>query len=91
MATTPTNKQIPSEDVRDLKFNAGKIDEVVNSGSPTYKDRFGIDRYTIEGIRKTLSPLGKGYTLAEANSSLRLNFHLYEFPFITNQSCFCNT
>ncbi|HGH4741980.1 hypothetical protein [Serratia marcescens] len=70
MATTPTNKPIPSEDVRDLKFNAGKIDEVVNSGSPTYKDRFGNDRYTIEGIRKTLSPLGKGYTLAEANDAI---------------------
>lgn len=70
MATTPTNKPIPSEDVRDFKFNAGKIDEVVNSGSPTYKDRFGNDRYTIEGIRKTLSPLGKGYTLAEANDAI---------------------
>ncbi|HEJ8006343.1 TPA: hypothetical protein SMI33_000979 [Serratia marcescens] len=70
MATTPTNKPIPSEDVRDLKFNTGKIDEVVNSGSPTYKDRFGNDRYTIEGIRKTLSPLGKGYTLAEANDAI---------------------
>ncbi|CAI1944834.1 Uncharacterised protein [Serratia marcescens] len=70
MATTPTNKPIPSEDVRDLKFNAGKIDEVVNSGSPTYKDRFGNDRYTIEGIRKTLSTLGKGYTLAEANDAI---------------------
>lgn len=70
MATTPTNKPIPSEDVRDLKFNAGKIDEVVNSGSPTYKDRFGNDRYTVEGIRKTLSPLGKGYTLAEANDAI---------------------
>ena len=70
MATTPTNKPIPSEDVRDFKFNAGKIDEVVNSGSPTYKDRFGNDRYTIEGIRKTLSPLGKGYTLVEANDAI---------------------
>ncbi|WP_337047116.1 hypothetical protein [Serratia liquefaciens] len=70
MATTPTNKQIPSEDVRDLKFNAGKIDEVVNSGNPTYKDRFGIDRYTIEGIRRTLAPLGKSYTLTEANDAI---------------------
>lgn len=51
MATTPTSNPIPSEDPRDLKFNAGKVDEFVNSLSHQYSDRFGRGRYTIEGLR----------------------------------------
>lgn len=46
MATTTTNKPIPSEDPRDLKFNAGKIDEEVNGGADYYTDRFGVQRLT---------------------------------------------
>lgn len=53
--TKPTNKPIPSNDVIDFKFNAEKIDEVVNSNIEKYVDRFGIERYTLEGIRKNLS------------------------------------
>lgn len=49
MATTPTNKPIPSEDPRDLKFNAGKIDEEVNGGADYYTDRFGMQRLTNTG------------------------------------------
>lgn len=49
MATTPTNKPIPSEDPRDLKFNAGKIDEEVNGGADYYTDRFGVQRLTNTG------------------------------------------
>lgn len=51
MATQPTNLPVPSESPRDLKFNAGKIDEFVSSFIHTYADRFGNDHYTIEGIR----------------------------------------
>lgn len=50
MATIPTKNPIPSESARDLKFNAGKIDEVVNSPEKNYTDRFGINRLTIAGI-----------------------------------------
>lgn len=50
MATTPTNNAVPSESPRDLKFNAGKIDEFVTSQGWTYTDRFGVKHYTIEGI-----------------------------------------
>lgn len=50
MATTPTNLPVPSESPRDLKFNAGKIDEFVTSSGWTYTDRFGNKHYTIEGI-----------------------------------------
>lgn len=51
MATQPTNLPVPSEAPRDLKFNAGKIDEFVTSLVNTYIDRFGKQHYTIEGLR----------------------------------------
>ncbi|MDC4196721.1 hypothetical protein LQZ39_19525 [Enterobacter cloacae complex sp. RIVM_C039474] len=51
MATQPTNLPVPSESYRDLKFNAGKIDEFVTSLVNTYVDRFGNEHYTIEGLR----------------------------------------
>ena len=49
MATTPTNKPIPSEGPRDLKFNAGKIDEEVNGSADYYTDRFSVQRLTNTG------------------------------------------
>lgn len=61
MATTPTNKPIPSEDPRDLKFNAGKIDEVVNSGEHYYTDRFGVRRWTIAGFQYTAEEAIRNY------------------------------
>ncbi|EQA6236850.1 hypothetical protein ACX5DZ_003618 [Enterobacter hormaechei] len=51
MATQPTNLPVPSESPRDLKFNAGKIDEFVTSFESKYVDRFGGEHYTIEGLR----------------------------------------
>lgn len=51
MATQPTKNPVPSESPRDLKFNAGKIDEFVTSLVNTYIDRFGHEHYTIEGLR----------------------------------------
>lgn len=50
MATQPTNLPVPSESPRDLKFNAGKIDEFVTSKDHVYVDRFGNEHRTIEGI-----------------------------------------
>ncbi|WP_223284279.1 hypothetical protein [Kosakonia sp. SMBL-WEM22] len=55
MATTPTNLPVPSETSRDLKFNAGKIDEFVTSLVNTYIDRFGNEHYTIEGLAGCLA------------------------------------
>lgn len=52
MATTPTQDAVPSESPRDLKFNAGKIDEFVTSLAHKYADRFGGEHYTIEGLRQ---------------------------------------
>ena len=49
MATTPTSNPIPSEDPRDIKYNAGKIDEEVNGSADYYTDRFGVQRLTNTG------------------------------------------
>lgn len=51
MTTQPTNLSVPSESPRDLKFNAGKIDEFVTSKQREYEDRFGNKHYTVEGLR----------------------------------------
>lgn len=61
MATTPTNKPIPSEDPRDLKFNAGKIDEVVTSDEHYYTDRFGKRRWTMAGFQKVTEDAIRNY------------------------------
>jgi len=83
MATTPTNLPVPSESPRDLKFNAGKIDEFVTSLALQYIDRFGNAHYTIEGLRKlaeqaiaafgwiTVDSFQEGATLTLPNQILR--------------------
>lgn len=84
MATQPTQNDVPSESPRDLKFNAGKIDEFVTSLVNTYVDRFGHEHYTIEGLRwmaqqaisqygyVTLDSFEDGNTLTLPNQVLRL-------------------
>lgn len=84
MSTTPTNQPVPSESPRDLKFNAGKIDEFVTSMERQYIDRFGGEHYTIEGLRWlaqqamaafgyiTLDSFEDGNTLTLPNQVLRL-------------------
>lgn len=83
MATTPTNNPVPSESPRDLKFNAGKIDEFVTSMVNTYTDRLGGEHYTIKGlenlVRQIIDPLGwvpfgtfeAGATLTDATQTLK--------------------
>lgn len=68
MATNPTANPIPSESPRDLKFNAGKIDEIVNSPNETYADRFGKGRLTWAGIENitTQSIISYGYVLVDS-------------------------
>lgn len=84
MSTTPTNLPVPSESPRDLKFNAGKIDEFVTSMAQQFIDRFGNSHYTIEGMRWiaqqaiaafgyiTLDSFEDGNTLTLPNQVLRL-------------------
>lgn len=61
MATTPTQNAVPSESPRDLKFNAGKIDEFVTSGQRYYIDRFGRSHRTIAGIDYDANQAIKNY------------------------------
>ena len=82
MATKPTTNPIPSESPRDLKFNAGKIDEIVNSNDDAYQDRLGKSRLTwagIEAISKeaisnygyiTVSSFEDGFTITLPNQVL---------------------
>ena len=84
MATTPTQDAVPSESPRDLKFNAGKIDEFVTSSELSYTDRVGNKHYTIEGISQlskeamasfgyiTMDSFEDGNTLTLPNQVLRL-------------------
>lgn len=58
MATTPTNNAVPSESPRDLKFNAGKIDEFVTSLDKKYTDRLGNEHYTIAGLTEAATSAG---------------------------------
>lgn len=61
MATQPTQNPVPSESARDLKFNAGKIDEFVTSLALRYTDRFGNQHYTIEGLRQLAQEAISGF------------------------------
>lgn len=97
MATTPTQKPVPSESPIDLKYNAGKIDEFVTSMGWTYIDRFGNKHYTIEGLRWlaqqaisqfgyiTLDSFEDGNTLTLPNQVLRLEatgeYYRWDGPF----------
>ncbi|PRD13082.1 hypothetical protein CQW29_22680, partial [Pantoea coffeiphila] len=50
MATIPNNDPVPSNAPRNVKFNAEKIDEFVNSQDLTYTDRLSVVRKTWAGI-----------------------------------------
>ncbi|MEQ4691402.1 hypothetical protein, partial [Providencia manganoxydans] len=54
----PTKNPVPSSDIRDLPFNASKIDEVVNSDENIYTDRLGNDRFTIKGLEEAAVSAG---------------------------------
>lgn len=83
MATQPTNLPVPSESPRDLKFNAGKIDEFVTSDNHEYIDRFGNKHRTIAGINnevdsaiieigwKLIDSFQDGATITDQNQALR--------------------
>lgn len=50
--TTPTNLPIPSSNLLDSRFNFEKLDQIINSDSESYIDRFGIQRNTLSGAVK---------------------------------------
>ncbi|ROR14962.1 hypothetical protein [Erwinia sp. JUb26] len=50
MATIPNNDPVPSNAPRNLKFNAEKMDEIVNSQDVNYTDRLNVVRKTWAGM-----------------------------------------
>lgn len=79
---TPTQKSVPSDDIRDHVYAGGMLDTVVTSTDLTYTDRLGGVHYTVDGMkaegdavveatRQNLIPLSKQYmTLAEAQADI---------------------
>lgn len=79
---TPTQKTVPSDDIRDHIYAGGMLDKVVTSTDLTYTDRLGGEHYTVDGIkaegdrvveetRQNLIPLSRQYvTLAEAQADI---------------------
>ncbi|MGR5951123.1 hypothetical protein ACT9TU_22705 [Raoultella planticola] len=79
---TPTQKTVPSDDIRDHVYAGGMLDKVVTSTDLTYTDRLGGVHYTVDGIkaegdsvveetRQNLIPLSRQYmTLADAQADI---------------------
>jgi len=55
MPTTPTKNPVPSESYDDLRFNAGKLDELINSQENTYTDRLGAEHLTAKGLQNSIA------------------------------------
>ncbi|EKZ6493980.1 hypothetical protein RE080_003116, partial [Klebsiella pneumoniae] len=79
---TPTQKTVPSDDIRDHVYAGGMLDKVVTSTELKYTDRLGGEHYTVDGMkaegdkvveetRQNLIPLSRQYmTLAEAQADI---------------------
>ncbi len=79
---TPTQKPVPSDDIRDHVYAGGMLDKVVTSRELTYTDRLGGQHYTVDGIkaegdkviedtRQNLVPLSRQYmTLEDAQADI---------------------
>lgn len=72
---TPTQKTVPSDDIRDHVYAGGMLDKVVTSTDLSYTDRLGGVHYTVDGIkaegdkvveetRQNLIPLSRQYMKA---------------------------
>lgn len=57
MATIPNKDPVPSNAPRNLKFNAEKMDEAINSKFHEYTDRLGVKRKTWSGIESDLDSI----------------------------------
>jgi len=79
MATQPTQLPVPSESPRDLKFNAGKIDEFVNSDSAVLIDRFSKQKMTLSGILSKAQSV-----ISDANS--QLEYAISQTGYVTTDS-----
>lgn len=80
--TTLTNNEIPSSTAIDVRYNAEKLDEAVNSDNETYQDRFGNSRFTLKGLAVQVSNFfssllsteeGKGGSLVNTSIGVSVN------------------
>ncbi|CAI0944840.1 Uncharacterised protein [Serratia ficaria] len=63
---TPTQDPVPSAKIQDHVFAGAKLDEIVTSDERTYTDRLGVKRYTVEGMRSLITPLGQAMSMEQA-------------------------
>lgn len=75
MTTFNTGNPIGSTDARDRSDNSENLDLAVNSRSPTFTDRLGIERDTLEGIYQKSAyyragTFDAGYTLTNNRQTL---------------------
>ncbi|CAB5566546.1 Uncharacterised protein [Providencia rettgeri] len=70
----PTQKDVPSSDVKDLFFNSGKIDEWVNSLQHEYTDRFGKCHKTAAGMEWILNKLVERFKIESEQALLAAGY-----------------
>ncbi|WP_272693506.1 hypothetical protein [Providencia sp. PROV039] len=70
----PTQKPVPSSDVKDLFFNSEKIDEWVNSLQHEYTDRFGKCHKTAAGIEWVFSQLVERFKIESEQALLAAGY-----------------
>ncbi|MGJ3353410.1 hypothetical protein [Providencia sp. Je.9.19] len=70
----PTQKPVPSSDIKDLFFNSGKIDEWVNSLQHEYTDRFGKCHKTAAGMEWVFNQLVEMFKVDALNAILAVGY-----------------
>ncbi|ENU1228532.1 hypothetical protein [Providencia rettgeri] len=70
----PTQKPVPSSDVKDLFFNSGKIDEWVNSLQHEYTDRFGECHKTAAGMEWVFNQLVERFKIESEQALLAAGY-----------------
>ncbi|MEX9843904.1 hypothetical protein AB7X06_22545, partial [Providencia rettgeri] len=70
----PTQKDVPSSDVKDLFFNSGKIDEWVNSLQHEYTDRFGKCHKTAAGMEWIFNKLVERFKIESEQALLAAGY-----------------
>lgn len=75
MATIPNQKPVPSEDYANMRFNAGKLDELITSTELTYTDRLGQEHMTAEGIRTSADDLRSDLASSDVGKGSSLVFN----------------
>lgn len=68
--TIGTTNPIPSSTAQDVRFNAEKLDEIINSDEFTYTDRLGTKRLTAKGIQNLIEEAMGTFNLIDGTNAL---------------------